>query len=688
MPDNKGVGWRKKIHGRPKDPQPWKLDADDTTCAEDLTDRYLLGQQHRYHGWRRTIQGSRPTTPASVLPVASTGEDTADIRTERDDFSTLRRESKPKLARYTSLFTNFKDVPKSAEFAEPWSDVAPSFEPYLDPRIALQSIHSHMITYSMSPIPLGYNNGLFRIFEDYHKLRAENCRLQAELQETFQNIEIARVQWRNDERQYGEEIRRLELLIAHGSAGVAGVLSARQNSVIDRKRKQSKSNELFTSKQINEENRVRSHRGKCTKVESFQLGMRYNPTQHAVVLHRPASPSHKMTALSRKFTEDARADLHGGTLPDAKKRHTLSRKVQSELNLSRLCRIDTKKSATNSSSTFGLSEFVVGSHLAGYQGSQSAVNDITVECDVLVAIHKLGELVARQRGLDVAGFTEKLLKLLSAEGIINGENADAQVSGSPPKPKVIEQRYQKAPVIEIIPKGVIRKFQSQPQLCSDKKRHRHFSFEPGEDSLLALEEDLTLDDMSQQHSDLSDSTSTTPGISRSVSIEAFLGPLTSLCQVADHDPHSRSKIPSPIQALGSVRREPSIKSILIQSSDGRHNSQSSILTAFRGDQNRKLCPNSNSRSGSFNNTHSTVKSPFSKVQAGRVQTSNSIVSLKTTKAIAVACPTVSQDGNTAGSSTESSTTDSSLREAHNLGLFKPIHDNELNGGNGWGYTSE
>jgi hypothetical protein len=210
MSENKATGWRKKIHTKPP---PLKLGVDGAAGADDSNDR------RRHHAWRKTIQVSRPGTPISGPPATDEAEDT---QGERAPSSTPRRDTKPKLNRYTSLFSGFKDAPKGPNFNEPWSDEQPIYEPYVDPQLAIQSIRSHMINFSMKPIPLEHNNHLFCIFEAYHKLRDEKERLDVALQETQQNLQRAEHQWTNEHTLYAEEIRRLELLIAQGTTGVAG----------------------------------------------------------------------------------------------------------------------------------------------------------------------------------------------------------------------------------------------------------------------------------------------------------------------------------------------------------------------------------------------------------------------------------------------------------------------------------
>ncbi|KAJ4365748.1 hypothetical protein N0V83_008368 [Neocucurbitaria cava] len=218
MPDNKGVGWRKKIHGsKPKDILPPKPGNDDTATAEETSDR------RRHHGWRKTMHGSRPETPVTGALTIPTMEDGEDTRSERSDVSTTHRNPRPKLARYTSLFNSLKESSKGPEFAEPWSeDAPPPFQPYIDPLNALQSIRSHMNRGYCKPIPPEHNNGLFRLFEDYGRVREEKEHLETLLQDTFQKWKAAEDHWDESESRYEAEIRRLDLLIARGTSGMTG----------------------------------------------------------------------------------------------------------------------------------------------------------------------------------------------------------------------------------------------------------------------------------------------------------------------------------------------------------------------------------------------------------------------------------------------------------------------------------
>jgi hypothetical protein len=215
MSDKKAVGWRKKIQSKPKELPPLKLSTEDSVTAGDSIDR------RRHHGWLKTIQGSRPGTPVSGPPATPTRDEANDVQGERAADMTPRRDSRPKSKRITSLF-GFKETSKGFDFAEPWGDERPAFEPYMDPKVAIQSIRSHMVNFSMVPIPLEHSNNLFRIFEDYYMLRDENERLESLLQEQHKSLSRSEDQWAKEERRYAEEVRRLELMIAQGATGMEG----------------------------------------------------------------------------------------------------------------------------------------------------------------------------------------------------------------------------------------------------------------------------------------------------------------------------------------------------------------------------------------------------------------------------------------------------------------------------------
>lgn len=225
MVDNKG--WRKKIAAKPKDLPRIKTGSDDTATARlpevpaavDPTDR-------RRHGWRKTMAASRPATPLTPASPTPTPDDIEDTRSELSRGSTPRRDSKPKLIRYTSLFATHKEVTTNGpDFAEPWSIEAPPEHDawvHVDPIVAMESIHSHLCKNHRVPVPLEYNSGLFRIFDDYRKLRSHRDHLREREQEVLEDSRRMSAQWLKSEACYEAEIRRLQLLIAQGTAGITG----------------------------------------------------------------------------------------------------------------------------------------------------------------------------------------------------------------------------------------------------------------------------------------------------------------------------------------------------------------------------------------------------------------------------------------------------------------------------------
>lgn len=215
MLDNNNKGWRKK--------KTLKESVSHTVIGDDIVVLPQPTDQHSSHqGWRRTISASRPQTPVNGAPATSTLRDVDDIAGETQD-STPRRDSKPKLARYTSLFSSLKDVNKGPEFAEPWSaDAPPVFEPYPDPLYALQSLRSFMFKAPSAAIPPSYSNALFRIFDSYGKLREQNQRLEELAQEMIRDWTRMEEHFNMREADYKGEIRRLELLIARSALGMTG----------------------------------------------------------------------------------------------------------------------------------------------------------------------------------------------------------------------------------------------------------------------------------------------------------------------------------------------------------------------------------------------------------------------------------------------------------------------------------
>ena len=277
--------WRKKLHSKQsKDiSTQTKVGSVQDAIPDEPNDRY------RPHNWRVVSQTTRPETPlnANEVPNTPVTEDVDDAQNEHSEHSMPRPSTKPKLARYTSLFTSFKESTKGPDFAEPWGENAPqTFQPYVDPLNALQAIRSSMTIASSTPIPLEFHSSLFRIFEDYRKVRDEKDVLEAMAQDLLRDWGEAEEHWKDSELRYNAEIRRLDLLIARGTGGMTRwVLSsllrvrslplhrlfqARQDSIVDRKRLDKRTmstnnlvptDSFLSPKQLEEAIKMKAHQG-------------------------------------------------------------------------------------------------------------------------------------------------------------------------------------------------------------------------------------------------------------------------------------------------------------------------------------------------------------------------------------------------------------------------------------------
>lgn len=139
----------------------------------------------------------------------------------------------------------------------------------------------------------------------------------------------------------------------------------------------------MTQDQIMAEIKLRSQKGEihCASFDRRWL-------MYVVLLQRPGSPSGRMRALSRRLGR-ASTDLHisAPALEDQKKQ-TLSRKIQSELNLAQLNRIEARQSVSNSiSSGFsgGSGDFLPDEVLPSQDFS-----DLSIDCDAIFALREVG----------------------------------------------------------------------------------------------------------------------------------------------------------------------------------------------------------------------------------------------------------------------------------------------------------
>ena len=242
MPDKSGAGgWRKRskanaasyhvdtdadpnlVHARPSGS---KSKAEHRVLAdEDAQSLLSLSERTSWSGSYHSVPGTPSRTPTPTLLQQDADNGGHDIN--MDKYSP-RKPPKPKLAKYISGYRTVKEASKEYDFAAPWGETPSQQEDIVDPLVFLQSVFAHMNIVPAQPIPITYNSGIFRIFADYRIVREEKDRLTELCNETFTAYRDLETYYENEKVKYDEEIRRLELLIAHGTSGMAGYVNSRK----------------------------------------------------------------------------------------------------------------------------------------------------------------------------------------------------------------------------------------------------------------------------------------------------------------------------------------------------------------------------------------------------------------------------------------------------------------------------
>jgi hypothetical protein len=344
-----------------------------------------------------------------------------------------------------------------------------------------------------------------------------------------------------------------------------------------------------------------------------------------------------MIVLSTQFTNDG-TELLVGTPPEVNQKLTLSRNVQSELNLAAIHKTKPSRSFTSS----------VASGFSGGSGDPLP-DEMTIlehtgmepatECEALVALRELGTLVARRRGLEINSFNHGLMLLFSqtkpaGRSVECIEEQDAQPSRRGKSPDTGRQQDSD---LGPTPRHTLRKFQSQPQLSAPQKHRRQFSWEPGADHLEALTEEFGALDGETNESGSDDSD--TPLLMRAQrpALDTQSIRSASSSQALGTDWSKPSKIPSPVQ--GRSRREGSAsssQSIYARPRDSRRESRSSVLTAFRENANGTIRPEHASRHSSINNLPASDSSPASGEVTSGTRLRNSTMAIAAARAASAA----------------------------------------------------
>lgn len=291
----------------------------------------------------------------------------------------------------------------------------------------------------------------------------------------------------------------------------------------------------------------------------------------AVLLRKSVSPSGRMAILSRQLESvQAPSNFAVGTPPSQDHNYTLSHKMQNELNFGHLESTGGNDSFPRSVETNESGFSGKGDPLPDEEGPQPTIGS-AVDIESFMALQELGTLVARKKGLDPKRFLDGLMQLFSipidephCESNHKGSTEGSYASCSDHTTDIVETQS--------TPEHTSWEAHPPPQLGSVQKRQRHFSFEPGDDQIAAIEQQLKAHETDSSSSDESQKT-----------VSPRLTP--TLTQDLQRRP---SKIPSPAQRpllSTKVRRESSASSTRVANrtfqGDNRRDSSSSVMTAIR-----------------------------------------------------------------------------------------------------------
>ncbi|KAH7138237.1 hypothetical protein B0J11DRAFT_421529 [Dendryphion nanum] len=538
----------------------------------------------------------RPITPSSPVPRTTPTskldrDDREGASKDHNEDMNAVRPSRPRLTRYISDYWAF-GTPDESEFSSPWDEHAPPIPEPIDPFSVVEAVRAHIRNSSSHGIPSEHNSGLLRVFEDYRKAREEKERVQEILRGTLVDWIAAQESWKSKEDKYEAEIRRLEFIISNGNTGMAALIKERQGMVVKRHRKTVSTDRARSAYEF---------------MAPAQLDKEIRSLSQAVHLLRPSSPSGKMTALSKKFSAGTFGNVPIGTPPSHKSKVTLSRKVKSELDLTRFGNVG-PVDAMNRVLLVDISALKEAPGEDEHDLNQTAI-DLVLESDAFIALRELSTLVARRKGIDADEFSSKLMGLLTNSNMGADDDTDTEpgsdsssLAHSIPRQSQQDSSFHKS--------HLPLQDRSLRHHTGGQTRKRHFSFEPGDDQMNALKKgirDLEVNDELKRFATdrpKSRAGSQSTQSSQSTQAQSDMEGLANKAVSRDLDIQKPSKIPSPLQAplMGYPRRESSISSL--QAVFGRPNmeerrmSGSSVFTAFRNNCTDQVRPGVLSRSSS------------------------------------------------------------------------------------------
>lgn len=310
-----------------------------------------------------------------------------------------------------------------------------------------------------------------------------------------------------------------------------------------------------------------------------------------------------MTALSRQFAGNGAAFLVG-TPPLESRTSTLSRKYRSEVDLTRLSEAQPppRLSLAISPAIGTVSHEIM--ETSSNEGSLPSSEPVEspIECDAIVALRQLGALVAKRRGLNVESFLEAFMGLLSLAQTANKKSDPLEQETAQERKKDIDKTVVVANDIDCTTsRPSLRRYRTSPYLTETSQPRRHFSFEVGDDQIELLSAELMSHSTHRPESPRGYGSSFTAARVRRSTLQTSSLTSTPSSQNLNTDVTRPSKIPSPVQTLGRLRREnssSSARSSTMEMARSRRDSRASIVSALKH--------TSRSRSGSHHTARTAI----------------------------------------------------------------------------------
>lgn len=275
MPTMPGNRWRGVLQhgGRSKTPDPWAPKSPSTNNV--MLDSTRDAVEPLFEANRLP---SRPSSPTPTVLSLSSFDREDNESTHKNPNEETPRHSRPKLTRYISDYWAFgAHEDHELQFSSPWDENEPPKPEPVDSLTVIEAVRAHLRDPTARGIPASHNSGVLRVFEDYRKIREDNDRIQDLLRQTLVDWIEADSSWSLKEDRYQAEIRRLELIIAKGSTGMAGLIKARQGTVVRRQRRTVSTDRAratsgyLTPAQLDDEIRSKSQLGKCQTMDWCKL---------------------------------------------------------------------------------------------------------------------------------------------------------------------------------------------------------------------------------------------------------------------------------------------------------------------------------------------------------------------------------------------------------------------------------